>query len=166
MASRFIFFSAILLLVLFSKPSSAGAFENGEEAYHRRDYKAAMAVLYPLAEKGHREAQFDCAEMYRMGLGVPQNFLMAQALYLSAAYRGYSWAQNNLGSMYEHGLGVLQDYEIAYMWFSIATMSAGADGDSDAVGKFMGNRELVAAKMTPDQIAGAQRRARDWLVQK
>ena len=56
--------------------------------------------------------------------------------------------------MYALGLGVPQDYVHAHMWISLAA----AQGDADAVN----NRDIVAAKMTPDQIAEAQKLAREW----
>lgn len=40
------------------------------------------------------------------------------------------------------------------MWFNLA----GAQGDKDAVS----NRDYAATLMTPDQIAEAQRLAREW----
>jgi TPR repeat protein len=56
--------------------------------------------------------------------------------------------------MYEWGYGVPQDYAQAHMWFNLA----GASGDADAIKK----RDTIARKMTPDQIAEAQRLAREW----
>lgn len=47
-----------------------------------------------------------------------------------------------------------QDYIQAHMWFNLA----GAGGNATA----LRNRDLVAAKMTPAQIAEAQRLAREW----
>ena len=40
------------------------------------------------------------------------------------------------------------------MWFNLA----GAGGDADGVK----NRDLIASKMTADQISEAQRLAREW----
>ena len=47
-----------------------------------------------------------------------------------------------------------QDYVQAYMWYTLVA----AQGDADAAKK----RDNVAAKMTPAQIAEAQRLAREW----
>jgi len=49
---------------------------------------------------------------------------------------------------------VPQDYAQAHKWFNLAA----ASGDADAVS----NRDRVAAKMTPAQIAEAQRLASEW----
>jgi TPR repeat protein len=62
-------------------------------------------------------------------------------------------AQYSLGGMYHYGHGVTQDYVRAHMWLNLGA----ASGDADAVK----NRDLVASKMTPQQIAQAQIMARD-----
>lgn len=55
--------------------------------------------------------------------------------------------------MYANGQGVAQDYVRAHMWFNLGAIS----GDSaDAAS----NRDIVAARMTPAQIAEAQAMAR------
>ncbi len=56
--------------------------------------------------------------------------------------------------MYRKGEGVPKDYVQAHMWYTLAA----AQGDKDA-GEF---RDLLAEKMTPAQIAEAQRLAREW----
>ncbi len=56
--------------------------------------------------------------------------------------------------MYAKGQGVPQDYVLAHMWFNLA----GAQGDKKA----RKDRDLAASHMTPDQIAEAQRLAREW----
>ena len=60
--------------------------------------------------------------------------------------------------MYEDGNGVPQDYVLAYMWYSV----------SAAVGGFPGNhfRDQLEERMTADQIAKAQRLARECVKRK
>ena len=74
--------------------------------------------------------------------------------YRKAAEQGHAKAQLNLGIMYFTGRGVPQDYVQAHMWFNLSA----AQGDADATK----NRDIVAAKMTPAQIAEAQKLAREW----
>jgi len=62
--------------------------------------------------------------------------------------------QGVLGEMYAQGRVVLQDYVLAHMWLSLAARSG-----NEYIRK---KRDEVAAKMTPDQIAEAQRLAREW----
>jgi len=75
--------------------------------------------------------------------------------YEKAAAQGHIDAQLNLGNMYRKGQGVPQDDVEAYKWTSIA----GGNGDAGA----KRNLELLEKKMTPERIAEAQRRARDWI---
>jgi TPR repeat protein len=92
--------------------------------------------------------------MYHEGKGVPQDSREALKWYRLAADRGTASAQLNLGFMYDRGNGVPQNYVQAYMWYSLAGTSGSAKGPN--------NRDLIAPKMTPAQIAEAQRLAREW----
>ncbi len=62
--------------------------------------------------------------------------------------------------MYAEGKGVLQDYVTAHMWFNLSASRATEAEGRDSAAK---NRDELAAKMTPDQIAEAQRMAREWV---
>jgi len=57
------------------------------------------------------------------------------------------------------GHGVPQDYVIAYMWLNL---SAAGPNNREGVKLASELRDVVAAKMTPAQIAEAQKLARDW----
>ncbi len=70
------------------------------------------------------------------------------------AERGNEAAQANLGFMYAKGQGVPKDYVLAHMW---ATLAA-AQGRENAVELC----DLLEKRMTPSQLAEAQRRAREW----
>ena len=93
--------------------------------------------------------------MYRYGRGVPQDHAKAVEWYRRAAERGTATAQDNLGVMYAKGLGVPQDYGRAHMWFNLAA----ANGSTNA----LENRDRMTKLMTPQQIAEAQRMAREWV---
>jgi TPR repeat protein len=56
--------------------------------------------------------------------------------------------------MYMNGQGVPQDLVQAHMWFNLAAAGGYADAQK--------SRDSVAAKMTPAQIAEAQRLASEW----
>ena len=62
-------------------------------------------------------------------------------------------AQYNLGLMYANGQGVTKDYIRAHMWWNLASSAGDAGGDK--------NRDIVAKKMTPQQIEKAQDMARE-----
>jgi uncharacterized protein len=70
------------------------------------------------------------------------------------AEQGNANAQYNLGTFYDNGLGVPQDKVRAYMWFSLSA----AQGREGAAAL----RDLIARRMTPAQIAEAQKLAREW----
>ncbi len=70
------------------------------------------------------------------------------------AEAGGTEAQNNLGVMYGTGAGVPQDYVQADMWFNLAVaQSSGEDRDWR-----VRNRDIIAAKMTAEQIAKSLKR--------
>jgi TPR repeat protein len=95
--------------------------------------------------------------MYDNGQGVPQDYKTAVKWWKLAAEQGHALAQSNLGVMYDKGQGVLQDYARAHMWWNIAASS----GDSENASV---NRDIVARKMTPAQIAKAQDLARECVA--
>ena len=69
------------------------------------------------------------------------------------AEQGNALAQLNLGMMYDKGYGVIQDHVYAHMWFNIAS----ANGLENA----RKNRDIVAKQLTPNQMADAQKLARE-----
>jgi uncharacterized protein len=70
-----------------------------------------------------------------------------------AADHGDAAAQFNLGVMYGHGLGVSQDYVLARMWLGFSA-AKGEEGAAEA-------RDETEVKMTPSEIADAERMARE-----
>jgi TPR repeat protein len=83
-----------------------------------------------------------------------RDYANAVRLIRPLAEQGNANAQYNLGVFYDNGLGVPQDKVRAYMWF---TLSA-AQGREGAAAF----RDLIARRMTPAQIAEAQKLAREW----
>jgi hypothetical protein len=139
----------------------AGPFEDGVAAFERSDYTTASRLWRPLAEEGHATAQYNLGAMYDSGRGVPRDYTEAVKWYRLAAEQDYARAQNNLGNMYANGEGVPQDYVQAHMWFNLgASRSPASDKENRELA--VENRDIVAAKMTPAQIAEAQRLAREW----
>ena len=151
----------------------------------------AVIELRPLAEQGDADAQEKLGYMYSLGGGVPQDTIEATNWWLRAAEQGnataqwelgltYScgevsaprnygkavkWfrlaseqglpvAQNSLGEMYRDGNGVPKDYVLAYMWFNLAAAKGNIPSEI--------YRDNLARLMTRDQIAEAQRLARQW----
>lgn len=146
--------AAILLVLSFAAPVVAGPYEDAAAALSRGDYATAMRLFRSLAEQGDAKAQFTIGLMYVNGQGVQRNDAEALRWYRLAADRDDARAQFNLGIMYRNGQGVPQDYVRAFMWF---TLSA-ARGNQSAIN----NRDIVAQRMTPAQIAEAQKLASEW----
>jgi len=112
------------------------------------------------AELGNAPAQTTLGERYNAGRGVPQDYAKAAIWYGKAAEQGDAHSQYEIGCLYEAGRGVSQDYIKAHMWFnlsaSLATPRIYRNLAEEA-------RDEVAAKMTPAQIAEAQKLASDWV---
>jgi TPR repeat protein len=83
-----------------------------------------------------------------------RDYATALRLIRPLAEQGDASAQYNLGVFYDNGLGVPQDYVSAYMWLNLSA-AQGREGAATF-------RDLVARRMTPAQIAEAQKLAREW----
>ena len=156
-------FAAGLLALTLSTAAMAGPFEEGEAAYQRNDYAAALSYWQPLADQGDANAQFRVGALYAFGLGVPEDRAKSIAWLQKAAEQRNVDAQFVLGVRYRDGEGVPQDDVLSHMWINLAAARAGelATGGIDRY-LMVQCRDGVAAKMTPDQIAEAQRMAREW----
>jgi uncharacterized caspase-like protein len=113
-------------------------------AYRRSDHSLAFRLALPLAERGHPQAQFYLAEMYRLGQGVAASSADAIEWYRRSAEQRNISAQEWLGKIYVTGLGVARDYPEAIKWFHRA-----ADG-----GSALAQNEL--GKMFRDGLTGAR----------
>ena len=181
---------ALILITGAAQPASAGAFEDGFAAYQSGDYPTALRLWMPLARQGNARAQLYLGFMYDDGQGVPQNYAEAVKWYRLAADQGNARAQSNLGFMYEKGQGVPQNHAEAVKWYRLAADQGNARAQSNlgfmyekgqgvpqnfllvhmwynlanagGLADSAKNRDLIAAKMTPAQIAEAQRLAAEW----
>jgi uncharacterized protein len=182
--------AALVLAVGLAGSAAAGPFEDGTAAARVGDYDTAMRLIRPLAEQGDRSAQTFLGHLYWIiippdyaaaaswygkaaeqgdafaqdrlayqyanGLGVTQDYAAAAGWYRKAADQGQADAQAGLGFQYANGLGVSQDHVTAHMWFSLASARGNRDAAKD--------RDKIAALMTPEQIAEAQKLARERLA--
>jgi hypothetical protein len=89
---------------------------------------------------------------------VPQDYAEARRWYRKAAEQGHARAQFNVGVMHENGEGTPQDYVQAHMWLNLAASRATGDDQRE----FANQRDILAGEMTAQQIAEAQRLAREW----
>lgn len=125
-------------------------------AIYDRDQNYAEAVRWyrKAAEQDYDIAQYLLGGMYEQGSGVTQDYAEAVRWWRKAAERGNAEALYNLGVMYATGRGVAQNYVRAYMW---ATLASRAGGKSQKAAASL--CDVLATKMTPAQIAEAQRLA-------
>lgn len=143
----------LLLMLVAVVNSGCSGIEGGVGAYDRGDYPAALIEFRPLAEQGYRLAQYTLGLMYAQGQGVPQDYNEAVKWFGRAAVQGVPQAQFELGMLYTRGLGVPQDYVLAHAWINLAAASADpADARYYAI-----ERDALAAVMTAEQLATAQR---------
>ena len=128
-------------------------FYTAVELYDLESFETAAALFNSLAEDGYPEAQYNLGLMHRNGQGFPQDYKEALKWYQKSAEQGFPTAQLGLGFMYDYGHGVPQDNIYAHMWYNI---SASNGNDRGAI-----NRDVVVERMTKDQLAEAQRLARE-----
>lgn len=113
--------------------------------------------LRSAAEAGYPPAQYQLARMYQAGIGVPQDYAEAAKWYRSAAesdsvvsFFHSEIARGPLGKLYAE----MGDYVSAHMWFNLAAMVNDPWAREE--------RDDTAKRMTPAQIAEAQKLAREW----
>ena len=150
-------FSSVFLAALLGICVGCGSgYEKGMKHYRPDDLAVAVQALKPLAEQGDSTAQFNLGSLYYQGMGVPQDYRQAVYWMHRAAEQGHAAAQTALGTIYSEGLhGVTEvDHPRALMWFLFAS----AQGDPDA----MELRGALAVRMTPGDIAQAQKLAREF----
>ncbi|MDH4229903.1 MAG: sel1 repeat family protein [Nitrospirota bacterium] len=145
----------------FAGPLEDKALADGQGAYQNHDYATAERLLGPLAEGGSADAQLTIGAMYLTGKGVTQDPAEALRWFQRAADQGLADARSLLGFMYASGRGAPQDSVRAYVWYSLA---AGSFPESAAESRnaAMAGRDAIATKMTPAQIAQAQKMVREW----
>jgi TPR repeat protein len=125
------------------------------------DHIEAVKWYRKAAEQGNSGAQFALGLIYEYGRGVQVNYAEAAKWYRRAAEQGQNSSQEKLGDMYANGRGVSQDYVQAYKWFNLAAASC-PPTETDFRDKALEKREITAHKMTPPQLAEAQRLANEW----
>lgn len=129
-----------------------------------QDSNEAMVCFKKAAERGHMASQNALAMMY-CGIGnVPKDYNEAIKWFKRAANQGCITAQLNLGviyyegAKYDEGVNVAKDYVEAYKWLLIAGMKDR--------GYYAETKQELAYNMTPEQIAEAEKRAKEFVVKK
>jgi len=120
-----------------------------------------------------REAVSGAMEIFGDSARLSGNYVIAMKRWRRAADRGTTAAQMKLAYLYQEGrAGIPTDYTQAYKWYDIAAsivsakidglpVAASHNGEKDNSDQLW-YRDQVAKHMTPEQIAEAQRLAREW----
>jgi hypothetical protein len=124
---------------------------------------AGRPPLKERAAAGDPEAQFSLGKNYEAGRsGLKQDYAEAANWYRKSADQGNVYAQASLGILYHSGKGLPRDDVQSEMWLTISAEHAPKD-DRDTIVEM---RDSVAAHLTPQQLAEAQRLAREWKPKK
>jgi S1-C subfamily serine protease len=126
----------------------------------RRDLIEAHRLYRQAAEQGHAQAQFNLGLLHHNGEGVARNDAEARRLYLLAAEQGHARAQFDLAMLYFNGEGGDADLVQAHLWLTRAAAAFPSSSGADWRYKALVQRNLAASKMTPAQMAEAERLAR------
>ncbi|MEX2648877.1 MAG: SEL1-like repeat protein [Alphaproteobacteria bacterium] len=113
------------------------------------------------ARSGLTIAQVNLGMLYEAGTGVARDDGEAVRWFRLAARQGDGAGQLRLALHYANGLGVERDATFAYAWFDMAARAAERAVAAHAVHA----RALLAARLTPEELALAVARAGDlWLA--
>lgn len=92
--------SGMLALAISTLATVAQAdVKSGVDAWSAGDYDGAIRQWQPLADRGDADAQFNLAQAYKLGRGVPMDLGKAEDLYGKAAAKGHVQAADSYGLM-------------------------------------------------------------------
>jgi DNA-directed RNA polymerase subunit RPC12/RpoP len=117
-----------------------------------------VSLFLEKAKKGNADAQYQLGLLYLTGRGTLQDFSEAAKWLILAAEQNHPLAQYELGLLYQVGQGVDLDNEKSYMWFNLAA-AAGVEQALLA-------RDKAMRSLNKEQLASAQKAAREWLNSK
>lgn len=93
-----------MILATPAVAQDAAAVKTGVDAWSKGEYDRAVASWKAPAERGDADAQFNLAQAYKLGRGVPVDLTRAADLYARAAKQGHVQAGDNYGlALFELG---------------------------------------------------------------
>jgi len=128
----------------------------------KQDYTECLGWYRKAADAGNADAQLYLGFAYQQGKGVTQDYSEAVRWFRKAANAGDAEAQLFLGRAYNDGKGVPQNYVLAHMWANLSASNSSGDLQQSCAM----TRDEISQKMTPQQIAEAQRMAAEWKPKK
>jgi len=84
-------------LLAVATPIAAHDVKAGVDAWDRGDYKTAVDQWRSLAVAGNPDAQYNLAQAYKLGRGVPVDPTLAESWFHKAALQGHFQAETNYG---------------------------------------------------------------------
>lgn len=84
------------------------------------DYSQSMKLLILAAQSGLARANYEIANMYRRGRGVPKSWSKALEYYLKAAQMDDRDAQYKVAKIYHYGRGITQNIDKAAEYYHLA----------------------------------------------
>ena len=124
----------------------------------RDGFAAASRWCRMAAEAGDPIGQGILGVQWWNGWDAPQDYEGAVRWFRLAAEQNYPQAQALLAFAYRSGQGVPQDSVEAYKWLNLYL----AQTPAELAQEWIAVRNEWAALMTAEQVADAQRRAREW----
>ena len=114
------------------------------------DFQRSLNLSRLLIKNGNDEGIYHLGYHYLKGYGVMKNHKEALKLFRQIINDGN--AQRHVGDIYAEGKGVLQSNIHAHMWYNIGSSNNNFGSDRD--------RDAIALKMSPTDVAKAQAMAR------
>ena len=121
-----------------------------------RDAERAVEWFRQGAGKGDAQATAYLGWAMASGTGTTRDGPAGERLLTAAANTGNLWAMASLADAYRQGVVLSRDYVRAYTW---ATIALGRGHPSQ---QLRTARDELEKLLTPEQVTGAQRAARDW----
>jgi hypothetical protein len=147
---------ALAVCVVMTGGAWAGPLEALEDeaqaAYERGGWATVIQLIRPLADQGNRDAQRILGDVYWEH---QRNYAEALRWYRLAGEQGDGQSLHRIGEAYWTGSSVPRDYTQAYMWFTVAALRW-------PQGMSLMIRQTLIRALSAEQIAEAQRLAREW----
>jgi len=126
-----------------------------------QNYVESMQWHLKAAAQGHTGSQCSLGVLYTNGIGVSKDDEEAVKWFRRAATADNAEGQYNLGAKYANGEGVAQNNVQGHKWLNLAATRVKAS-DTELREMAIEGRAQLEGRMTPAQIAEAQKLASEW----
>jgi TPR repeat protein len=126
------------------------------------DKSQALHWYQLAADSGYAPAQVILGNIYFRGDGIAADQKAGADWYLKAAEQDDVVAQFLIANLYVTGQGVPEDFVQAYKWLLIAEGANHPDAKKTAEER----KQLIVGRLSPAQIAEAEKQANEWFKKK